>query len=146
MALLLSALSSGLETAAASPPETVADAAGAWADAMQAYAAGVTPASTTVAAAAATLETALTAAFANRPDAASAMELAFTAFATTVGGGMAGYTPTPPPGPVGFAARFAAASPATHAAAAAAMAGIIDTWMRTGSATPSGGGAPVAWS
>ena len=59
---------------------------------------------------------------------------------------MAGYTPTPPPGPVGFAARFAAASPATHAAAAAAMAGIIDTWMRTGSATPSGGGAPVAWS
>lgn len=146
MPLLSSALESGLEAVASSPPESINEAAQAWADAMQSYVAGIVPPSTTVTAAAATLLSALAGAFTARPDGAALMELAFTAFATTVGGGMAGFVATPPAGPVGFATLFAGASPPTHAAAAAAMAGAIDTWMLTGTATPSGGGPPVAWS
>jgi heme/copper-type cytochrome/quinol oxidase subunit 1 len=97
-----------------------------------------------VAAAAATLEGALATAFAASA-AAPGMESAFAAFAATVGTGMApAFVATPPAGQVGFATQFLA-QPATHALAAAAISGLIDTWMKTGSATPSGGGAPVPW-
>jgi hypothetical protein len=41
----------------------------------------------------------------------------------------------PPAGPVGFAAQFGGAAPETHAAAGGAIAGRIDAWMKTGSAT-----------
>lgn len=63
------------------------------------------------------------------------MESAFAAFAVTVGGGMAGYAPTPPPAPVGFAPQFAGAKPATASAAASAIASLIHAWMQTGIAT-----------
>lgn len=116
-----------------------------WADAMGNYASAIVPPSATVSAAKATLETALAAAFA-LPAAAPSMETAFAAFAATVGGGMApAFTATPPAGAVGFATQFAAAAPATHAIAAAAVGGIIDTWMKSGSAVPSGGGPAVGW-
>ena len=148
MPLDLGSLTSGLEGVAASvdddPPPTVAECAEAWTAAVEDYTTAIVPASTTVAAAAATLETALAAAF-QSTDAAPAMELAFTAFASTLGGGMAGFVPTPPPAPVGFAGQFAT-HPASHSAAASAVAALIDTWMRTGTATPSGGGPPVSWS
>ncbi len=130
----------------ADPGATYAACGQQWADAMQAYAAAVVPASTTVAAAATALAADLAAAFA-QPSAIASMETAFAAFATTVGLGMApAFTAVPPPGAVGFAAQFGGAHPATHADAASAISGIIDTWMRTGTATPSGGGAPVPWS
>lgn len=138
-------LQSGLEAVAADPPATVAACAQAWADAAQVHAAAVVPGSTTVTAAAATLSTALAAAF-DLDDAAPAMETAFAAFAATIGGGMTGFVATPPPGAVGFAAQFAGPKPSTHAAAAAAVGTLIDTWMRTGTATPSGGGSTVNWS
>lgn len=115
-----------------------------WADAMQAYATGIIPASSTVAAAAATLSGALSSAFA-LPSAATAFDTAFLAFATTVGGGMAGFTPVPPPAPLGIATLLGTTQ-ATHGAAAAAFATKIDTWMRTGTATPLPSGAPVNWS
>lgn len=115
-----------------------------WADAMQAYAAAIVPASTTVAAAAATLSSALAGAFA-LPSAAAAFDAAFLAFATTVGGGMAGFTPVPPPAPLGIATLLGTTQ-ATHGAAAAAFATKIDTWMRTGTATPLPSGPPVNWS
>jgi hypothetical protein len=129
---------------------TRAACAQAWADAMESYASQiavgpVSPASTTVVAAAAALSTALAAAFA-LPDATSALEMAFDAFATTVGGGMApAFTATPPPAPVGFAGQLATMQ-SSHAEAASAWRTLIDTWMRTGTATPSGGGAPASWS
>jgi hypothetical protein len=64
------------------------------------------------------------------------MESAFTAFAAAVGLGMAGWTPVPPPGPVGFAGQFAQdPPPATHAAAAGVIADLIDAWFTSGSAT-----------
>jgi hypothetical protein len=74
------------------------------------------------------------------------MESAFLTFATTVGAGMTGYTPTPPPAPVGFAAHFSAPHPESHAEAAASIAPLIDTWLRTGTATPLPSGTPIPWS
>jgi hypothetical protein len=134
MPLNLSALVDGLEEVASDPPGGPAACAAAWADAVESWASAVLPASSTVAAAAGTLETALAAAF-QTTNAAPAMESAFTAFAATVGGGMAGYVPTPPPAPVGFATEFPAPFPPNHAAAATTVAALIDAWMRTGIAT-----------
>jgi hypothetical protein len=144
MPLDASGLNDDIEALAATPAADIAGCAGQWADAVQAFAASIVPASTTVAAAAATLEGALATAFAASA-AAPGMESAFAAFAATVGTGMApAFVATPPAGQVGFATQFLA-QPATHALAAAAISGLIDTWMKTGSATPSGGGAPVPW-
>ena len=134
MPLVLAALQSDLEALFAAPPATIAQCAQAWADATSSYASAIVPPSTTVAAAGATLSTALAAAFA-LPSAAAAMDAAFLAFATAVGLGMAGYTPVPPPAPLGVAAQIAGPKPTTHAAAATAFATLIDTWMRTGTAT-----------
>lgn len=134
MPLNLAALQSALEQEFSDPPASSAGCAQAWADALQSYAAGIIPASTTVAAAATTLSSALAGAF-TAPDAAPGMESAFLAFAVAVGGGMVGFVPTPPPAPVGFASQFAGPKPATHADAAAAFASLIDTWMRTGLST-----------
>lgn len=129
------ALRDNLEATFAEPDGTAAGCADQWAAAMQAYAAGITPPSLAVNAAAEDLGAALATAFA-KPSAIPDMEQAFTAFAAQVGLGMApAYTGAPPAGPVGFAPQFAGAAPATHAAAASAIASRIDTWMRTGSAT-----------
>ncbi len=134
MPVALPALQSGLSGVASDPPPSIAECAQAWADAVQSYAAGVIPPSTTVAAAASALAGALVSAF-GAPAAAPGMESAFAAFAATVGGGMAGWLPVPPPAPVGFATQFAGPKPATHAAAASAVASLIDAWFRTGTAT-----------
>lgn len=146
MALDPSGLTADLTANFATPGATYAACGQQWADAMQAYATGIVPASTTVTTAAATLASDLAAAFA-LADAIPSMETAFATFAATVGLGMApAFTAVPPPGAAGFAAQFGGGHPVTHADAASAISGIIDTWMRTGTATPSGGGAPVPWS
>jgi hypothetical protein len=133
MPLNPSALQSSLESLFASPPATRALCAQAWADAIQGYAAAVVPASTTVTAACAALATALESAFA-LPSAAAAFDAAFAALAVTVAGGMLpAFTGAPPPSPLGIAALLAGTQ-ATHAAAAAAFASLVDTWFRTGSA------------
>jgi hypothetical protein len=134
MPLALPVLKSQLEALFAAPGATVADCAQGWSDAVQAYAGSVVPASTTVAAAAAALTAALTSAFA-APAAAPGMETAFAAFAASVGLGMAGFTPIPPPAPVGFAVQFAGPKPQTHHDAAEAIGDLINTWMTTGTAT-----------
>lgn len=146
MPLAKPTLSSGLAELAADPPATAAGCAQAWADAVRAYAAAVVPASTTVTAAAATLAGALSSAFQSSA-AAPQMETAFTAFAASVGAGMApAFVAVPPSGSVGFAAQFGGAMPATHAEAGDAIATRIDNWLKTGTATPAGGGAAVSWS
>lgn len=120
---------------------SAATVAGLWRTALQNYASGIVPASTTVAAASATLEAALTVTFGTPgvgPTKAAEMETAMLAWATAIGLGMAGYTPTPPVGLIGFAAEFAKAPAswsATHAIAATLWSGLIDTWMETGIAT-----------
>lgn len=155
MALNPSGLTSDLTSFFADPPVTVsggvtdlttsrASCAQEWADAMESYASAIVPASTTVTAAAATLSTSLASAFA-LADGRGAVSTAFSAFATTVGSGMTGFTATPPPGSLGVTALTASAK-ATHALAAADWSSAIDTWMKTGTATPSGGGSTVNWS
>ncbi len=156
MPLNPSGLQSTLASFFASPPVVVAGdvvdlaasrsaCASQWASAMQSYAAAVLPASTTVAAAAATLSSSLAAAFA-LPSATAAVDAAFQAFAATVGSGMApAFVAVPPPLPPGFV-TFVATTRASHALGASDCKTLIDTWLRTGTATPSGGGAPVNWS
>jgi hypothetical protein len=127
-------------------PDDIAGCSAEWADAVAAAFAAVVPVSTAITAAAATLETALAAAFA-LPAAAAAMETAFTAFGATVGAGMApAFTATPPAGAVGFAALFVPPYPDTRDDGIDAVATKIITWAKTGTATPSGGGSPVNWS
>lgn len=126
-------LQGDLEAFFAAPPATRAACAQAWADAVEAYASGLVPPSTTVASAAATLASSLESAFA-APAAAPLFDAAFTAFGATVAGGQAPtFTGVPPPAPLGIASLLASPQ-ATHAAAAAAFATLIDTWAKTGSA------------
>lgn len=155
MPLNPSGLTSDLTSFFSDPPVTIVDdevdltasrsaCAQEWADAAQAYASAIVPASTTVSAAAASLASSLAAAFA-LPSAASAFDAAFLAFATTVGGGMAGFTAVPPTAPLNIASLLSTTQ-STHAAAASAFSSLIDTWMRTGTATPLPSGSPVNWS
>lgn len=127
------------------PGATAAECATDWSDVMSDYAAGVVPTSAAVTAAVGTLQGALSSAFsAPSGTGVALLETAFLAFAATIAGGMApAFVATPPAGPVGFSTLVATTNPST---AASAMAAKIDTWMRTGSATPAAGGAPVPWS
>jgi hypothetical protein len=144
MPLNSAALQSGILAVCSSPGPSVAACAQQWADAMGNYASGVIPPSLTVDAAKSALVGALTSAFATF--APPAMETAFAAFAATVGAGMApGFVATPPPRPVGFAALAAPPAPLSHADAAARTATLIDTWMRSATATPAAGGSPSPW-
>jgi hypothetical protein len=75
------------------------------------------------------------------------MDAAMTAFAATVGAGMApAFVAVPPPAPVNFALLFAEPYPATAAEFGQRVGSAIDVWMRTGTATPAIGGAPIPWS
>ncbi len=134
MPLNASALSSGLASLFSNPPPSAGGCAQQWASAVQSWCVGIIPASAAVSGAVSTLQGALASAFA-APDCAPALESAFAAFAVTVGGGMAGYVPTPPPAPVGFAAQFGGPKPATASEAASDIASLIDTWMKTGIGT-----------
>lgn len=146
MPLVPATLQSQLESLFAGPPETHAECAQAWTSAVEAYAAAIVPASTAVTAACSTLSAALASAFQVENGAVPLMEAAFLAFGATVGGGMApAFVAAPPAGPVGFAGHFADTYD-SHADAASGIADLIDTWMKTGTATPSVGGSAVNWS
>lgn len=128
------------------PPDGPA-AAKAWAGAIDAYAKGVIPPSTTAAAAKSALEGALMGMSA--PGAALvAFPAAFTAYAAALGGGMApAFIATPPPAPIVFAPAMAAGMAGAPASAVVPqIATIIDLWFRTGMAVPALGGPPVPWS
>lgn len=146
MPLIAANLQNALQSLSENPGATIADCAQLWANAVQSYASTVAPPSTTIAAAGATLTAQLTAAF-GQPAAAPAMDAAFTAFALTLGAGMLpAFVAVPPPAPVGFALLFAEPYPPTAAAFGQKMASRIDTWMRTGTATPVPVGSPLPWS
>jgi hypothetical protein len=145
MPLLPNVLESGIESVCSNPGPSSAACAAQWAQAMGDYTQTVAPPSLTVQAAVAALTGALSGAFAS-PVAAPGMESAFGAFAATVGAGMApAFVAAPPPRPVGFASLFAQPPPVSHSAAAASMTALLDGWMRTATATPASGGAPIPW-
>jgi hypothetical protein len=134
MPLNPSGLQSALESLFADPPPSAAECAQAWSDAVASYAAGVIPASTTVAAAAAALTAPLQSAFGSASG-APAFDAAFTSFAVTVAAGMLPlFTGVPPPAPLGIASLLSV-SQETHADAAAVFAALLDTWLKTGSAS-----------
>lgn len=135
MPLVSSLLADKLAALFADPPPDAAACGRAWGDAVKDYAADLVPPSTAVDSAASALGADLGAAFAT-PAAIGAMEGAFSTFGATVAAGQAPtFTGAPPSGPVGFAAQFAGPKPETHGEAASAIAGRIDVWMKTGSAT-----------
>lgn len=135
MPLSKPSLKSGLLGACSNPGDSPAACAAQWAAAVRDFAAALVPPSVSVAAAASTLESALSAAFASAA-AAPLMENAFAAFGATVALGQAPtFAGVPPTAPVGFAARFAGPMPETHDDAASAVANLIDAWMKTGTAT-----------
>jgi hypothetical protein len=135
MPLNTAGLQSDLEALFAAPPPTAAECAQAWSDAFAAYVAGVVPPAlpAAVSAAADAMAAQLTAAF-QGPAAPADFDVACTAFAAAVALGMAPtFTGAPPPAPLLIVSLLGSPQP-THAAAAAAFAALIDTWMRTGSA------------
>lgn len=156
MALDSAGLQSDLASFFAAPPLTMdgddvdyatsrQQCAAEWASAMTTFGTAIVPASSTVAAASFVLSVALASAFASG-SAASAVDAAFQTWAASVGAGMApAFVAVPPPSPPGFVAGLGSTR-ASHGAAASYWAGLLNTWARTGTATPSGGGAPVAWS
>lgn len=127
-------MKSALQTGFSSGATTYAAAANSWGDAVQTGTASIIPASTTVAAAATTLKTALAAAFA-ASNAVPGMVTAFTAFAVTVAAGQLPlYTGVPPASPIDFASIFSSPRD-SHSDAAQAVSDLIETWLKTGSAT-----------
>lgn len=141
-------LQSAIESMSSDPPDTVAECAESWASAMGSYAAAIVPASLAVTAAQAALQTQLTSAFSAAPGSGAALvDAAFTVFAGAVAGGMApAFVAVPPVSPPGFASQATGTAPATHSAAATLLANMIDTWLRTGLATPAAGGPAVPFS
>lgn len=112
-------------------PATYELAAHEWATAASAWAAGILPPSTTVAAASAALESSLATAFATAYP-APLIDAAFATFAATIAVGMLPlYTATPPPAPLGIASLFTTQR-STRQAGVAAFAAKLDAWMRTG--------------
>jgi hypothetical protein len=137
MPLVVSVLSDKLASNFAAPAADAGGCGQQWADAVKAYAASAVPpvAGPALDGAAAALASALGSAFAS-PSAIGGMESGFAAFGAALAVGMAPtFAGVPPSGPVGFASQFGGPAPETHAAAASAIAGRIDAWLRTGSAT-----------
>lgn len=138
MPLNTTALNAGLLQLFSSPPDTTNGCAAAWAQAMEDYAVGIFPPSTTVSAAATALEAELLTVFQSNDskDMLPLMETAFANFATLVGTGMAAanWAAVPPPGDIGFSA-YCDITIATHAEAAADFTTRINAWMITGTAT-----------
>ena len=117
-----------------------------WSDVVNTYASAVIPISTTSVAAKAAFIAALTPGVA--PGAfMPALASAFTAYALALAGGMAGagFVGTPPPSPI-VLPPFPATTATTASAVAASWGTIIDTWFKTGTATPIIGGATITWS
>lgn len=157
MALNAIALETELLTLFASPPwveidgqldaaQTRSACAAAWADAMSAFVSTILPLSSSVAAAALTLRGSLETAFATH-SAMSAVDGAFQAFGATLALGMTpAFIGAPPPLAPGFEAAALEPFPSTHEQAAARWRARLEAWIRTGTATPAAGGAPVPWS
>lgn len=134
MPLNLPGLQSALESLFANPPPSAAQCALAWSDAVGSYAADILPTSTTVTAAASAMTAPLQSAF-ESPSAASAFDEAFASFATMVAAGQLPlFTGAPPTTPLGIASLLSG-SQETHADAAAVFAALIDTWLKTGTAS-----------
>lgn len=146
MALSKTQLKQAFKDIADNPPSTHAEAADLWADAIVNYAASVAPPAVGVSALKGALVGVFTGAFSSAA-AAPLMEPAMAIFGAGVGLGMApAFVAVPPAGTVNFASLWVATTDNTDQAADD-LAGAIDTWMKTGTATAiAPGSTPVNWS
>ena len=130
-------------------PENNVDAAKNWANAICDYAATVTPVATPIAveAAKAAFEAAVFGLITSQTFIVG-IPAAFTTYAAALGAGMSpSFVATPPPTPIVLDAAWAIGlAGGKDSEIAKTLTTIIDTWFRTGTATPSVGGAPVLWS
>ena len=127
------------------PVDTLA-VANAWGEAVDIYAKAVIPASTAVGAKEAFIAVMVPA---SAPGAwLIAFPLACTAYAVALGAGMLpAFVAVPPPAPLVIASAIALGlAKGSGEDWAKEMANLINLWMKTGTATPSGGGPPVPWS
>lgn len=140
MPLIVTTLQSQLQIHFDNPPQTTAQAAQAWANAIQVYAATIIPPSSTSAAAVQALQGALQGMDASGA-AVGIFTAAFAAFGVALAGGMpVGTGPAvPPPGPMILPVSLTDQSQV----AALALATTIDIWMRTGLSAPP---ASLPWS
>jgi len=116
-----------------------------WAKAVYTYAQDVVPASTLHADAKADFESTLGQAQ-GPADYKALLPAAFAAYAAKIASSMPGFTGTPPAAPVDFAPVAAIGfAGGSGSACSKAMAGIIDAWFRTGTATNNNTGATVNW-
>lgn len=131
----LSVFEDAMEAFFADPGDNEADAISGWGLLISNFTTAIVPATTAQAAARTSFEAALVG-FSVSGTAIAKLTSAFTAHAAALAGGMGGLGIVPP-SPIPLAPAVAS-NWATHAAAAAVWAPIIDTWYRTG--TISGGG------
>jgi len=129
-------------------PNNDAQVAANWADAVDQYASLVVPVSTTSAAAKSAMVSAILGGLGTPGSFFPAFIAGFTAYALSLGGGMtgAGFVGTPPPLPIDFTTFLALPLDGPLSTKISVMASTIDTWFRTGTAVPSGGGAVIIWS
>lgn len=129
-------------------PTNSAQVANNWADAVNQYASLVIPISTTSVGAKNAMIAAMLPGLSAPGGFFAAFISGFTAYALTLGGGMAGagFVAVPPPVPINFGPLLALPLDGPLSTKISTMASIIDTWFRTGTATPSAGGSPIIWS
>lgn len=134
----------GFTTFPASTPIT----AERWSTIINNYASSVIPASLGSAAAKLALQTTLLGIDPNTQNGLVLFANGLTAYAAALGAGMApAFIAVPPPIPIVLSTMSAAGlAGASGSDCASILATLIDTWFRTGTATPSGGGSPIFWS
>jgi hypothetical protein len=123
-------------------PSDASTAAQKWADAVGTYCAAITPPSLTVTAAQTALQGTLSSINSDAQNFATVFSTAMTAFATMVGTGMApAMVAVPPTSPLSITLKENDDTDKS----AGDFAKSVDSWMKTGTATPSAGGPPVPW-
>ncbi len=130
-----------------SPPTKLA-AAEAWADALDVYGINVIPISVGASAGRIAFINTFLTMTEIPPTGAAIFPLCFVNYAIPIAAGMLpAFVGTPPPSPPNFAPVIAAGTGgASNAVCLDLMVIVIDTWMRTGTAVPSGGGSTINWS
>lgn len=119
-------------------PEDEKESAKSFSEAMYEYSKNIGPASKTVKVASETMATDL------GDLSISSFISAFTSFATEVASGMAPeYTAVPPPNPIDFSSVSDTTNDAEKRIGE--ISNIVDSWLKTGTATPSGGGPTINW-
>jgi hypothetical protein len=125
-------------------PESIEEASQRYAEVMGQYISGLFPVTTGIPIATGRFINELSQTTLESQDGLLRFTEALTEFATMINGTLTGYTSVPPIGVVDISDFNDILGTAEEMATEFATR--IDTWIRTGIATPSGGGSPINWS